>query len=85
VERYSNISPAESNKYSRLAQQTTIQADQAKTMEEAAMISFMNAVLTKTKQRLNYILKGLRLSFQRSCRLDAIKILLKTPLRPAIQ
>ena len=43
---------ADSNKYSRLAQQTLIRSNQAKTMEESAIISFMDADLTKTKREL---------------------------------
>jgi len=51
---------AESNKYSRLAQQTLIQSGQSKAMEEAVIINFVDAVLTKDKYREDYILKGLR-------------------------
>ena len=51
---------ADSNKYSRLAQQILIRSDQAKTMEESAIISFMEAVFDKNKQRIDYMLKGLR-------------------------
>jgi hypothetical protein len=51
---------AESNKYSRLSQQILIRSDQAKTMEEAAIISFMDAVFDKNKKRIDYILEGLR-------------------------
>lgn len=51
---------ADSNKYSRLAQQILIRSDQAKTMDEAAIISFMDAVLDNDKKRVGYILKGLR-------------------------
>src|SRR5215468_9437530 len=51
---------ADSNKYSRLAQQILIRSDQAKTMEESAFISFMDAVFDQDKKRIDYILKGLR-------------------------
>ncbi|HEV8507184.1 MAG TPA: hypothetical protein VGQ53_17355 [Chitinophagaceae bacterium] len=51
---------ADSNKYSRLAQQILIRSDQAKTMEETAIISFMDAVFDKDKKRVDYMLKGLR-------------------------
>src|SRR5262245_29464817 len=34
---------ADSNRYSRLSQQSLIRGDQAKTMEESAIISFMDA------------------------------------------
>jgi hypothetical protein len=51
---------ADSNKYSRLAQQTLIRSDQAKTMEESAIISFMDAVFDKDKKRIDYVLKGVR-------------------------
>src|SRR5215467_8480467 len=51
---------ADSNKYSRLAQQILIRSDQAKTMEESAIISFVDAVFDKDKKRIDYMLKGLR-------------------------
>jgi len=51
---------ADSNKYSRLAQQILIRSDQAKTMEETAIITFMDAVFEKDKKRIDYMLKGLR-------------------------
>lgn len=51
---------ADSNKYARLAQQTSIQASQKMTMEEVAIVSFMDAVLDQNKKRSDYILKGLR-------------------------
>ena len=51
---------ADSNKYSRLSQQILIRSDQAKTMDEGAIISLMDAVFDKDKKRIDYILKGLR-------------------------
>src|SRR5499426_661320 len=51
---------ADANHYSRLSQQALIRADQAKTMEEAAIISFMDAVFDKNEKRIDYTLKGLR-------------------------
>src|SRR6478672_11523790 len=48
------------SKYSRLAQQILIRSDQAKTMDEGAVISFMDAVFEKDKTRMDYMLKGLR-------------------------
>jgi hypothetical protein len=43
---------AHSNKYARLAQQTRIQANQQMTMEEVAIVSFMDAVLDQNKKGL---------------------------------
>ncbi len=54
------FSLAESNKYSRLAQQKTIQAGQVTAMEEAVFISFVTAVFEKDQEKINYILKGVR-------------------------
>jgi len=51
---------ADSNKYSRLSQQILIRSDQAKTMDEGAIISLMDAVFDKDKKRIDYILKGLK-------------------------
>jgi len=51
---------AESNKYSRLSQQILIRADQAKTMEETAIITFMDAAIDQDRKKIGYILKGLR-------------------------
>ncbi len=51
---------AESNKYARLAQQTSLEANQKMAMEEVAIVSFIDAVLDKDKKRSDYILKGLR-------------------------
>ena len=51
---------AESNKYSRLAQQTLIQSGQNKAMEEAVIINFVDAVLNKNQSRIDYIMKGVR-------------------------
>jgi hypothetical protein len=51
---------AESNKYSRLAQQTLIQSGQNKAMEEAVIINFVDAVLNKDHGKIDYILKGVR-------------------------
>jgi len=51
---------ADSNKYARLSQQILIRSDQAKTMEETAIITFMDAAFDKDKRRIDYILKGLR-------------------------
>jgi hypothetical protein len=51
---------AESNKYSRLAQQKLIQSGQNKGMEEAVMITFINAALSKDSVKMNYILRGVR-------------------------
>jgi hypothetical protein len=51
---------AESNKYSRLAQQTLIQSGQNKAMEEAVIINFVDAVLNKNQSRIDYIIKGVR-------------------------
>jgi hypothetical protein len=50
---------ADSNMYARLAQQTSIQANQRMAMEEVAIVSFIDAVLDKNKKRSDYILKGL--------------------------
>lgn len=49
---------AESNKYGRLAQQRVIQTGQTKAMEEAVIITFVNAALEKDTSKLNYILNG---------------------------
>lgn len=49
---------ADSNKYSRLAQQTAIQAGQKIAMDEAVIITFTDAVLNKNQQRINFILMG---------------------------
>ena len=43
---------AESNKYSRLSQQILIRADQAKTMEETAIITSWMLHLIKTEKKL---------------------------------
>jgi hypothetical protein len=43
---------ADSNKYARLSQQILIRSDQAKTMEETAIITFMDASFDKTKKEL---------------------------------
>src|SRR5215471_7633678 len=51
---------AESNKYSRLAQQKLIQSGQNKAMEEAVIINFVDAVLNKDQRKIDYILKGVR-------------------------
>jgi len=51
---------AESNKYSRLAQQKLIQSGQNKAMEEAVIINFVDAVLNKDQKKIDYILKGVR-------------------------
>lgn len=51
---------AESNKYGRLAQQRVIQTGQTKAMEEAVIITFVNAALEKDTSKLNYILNGVR-------------------------
>jgi hypothetical protein len=51
---------AESNKYSRLAQQKLIQSGQNKGMEEAVMITFINAAFNKDSVKMNYILRGVR-------------------------
>src|SRR6185295_7558485 len=51
---------ADFSNYSRVSQQMLIRSDQAKTMDEAAIISFMDAVLDKDKKRVDYMLKGLR-------------------------
>ncbi len=51
---------ADSNKYSRLAQQILIRSDQARTMEQSAIISFMDAVFDKDKKRIDYMLRGLK-------------------------
>jgi hypothetical protein len=51
---------AESNKYSRLAQQGLIQSGQNKAMEEAVIINFVDAVLNKDEKKIDYILKGVR-------------------------
>ena len=42
---------AESNKYSRLAQQKLIQSGQNKAMEEAVIINFVDAVLNKDQKK----------------------------------
>lgn len=49
---------ADSNKYGRLAQQNAIQAGQKIAMDEAVMITFMDAVLNKNQQRIDYMLQG---------------------------
>ena len=54
------FSLAESNKFSRLAQQKTIQAGQSMAMEEAVFITFVDAVVNKDKERIDFILKGVR-------------------------
>jgi hypothetical protein len=51
---------AESNKYGRLAQQKLIQTGQNKAMEEAVIITFVNAAFDKDTNKVNYILNGLR-------------------------
>jgi len=51
---------AESNKYSRLAQQKLIQSGQNKAMEEAVIINFVDAVLNNNQRKIDYILKGVR-------------------------
>lgn len=51
---------AESNKYSRLAQQTLIQSGQNKAMEELVIVNFVDAVLNKNQSKINYILRGVR-------------------------
>ena len=51
---------AESNKYGRLAQQKMIQSGQNKTMEEVVIIDFINAAYDKDKNKVDYILRGLR-------------------------
>ena len=51
---------AESNKYSRLAQQKLIQSGQNKAMEEGVIINFVDAVLNKDQRKIDYILKGVR-------------------------
>ena len=51
---------AESNKYGRLAQQKLIQTGQNMAMEEAVIITFVNAALDKDTGKMNYILNGLR-------------------------
>ena len=48
---------ADSNKYGRLAQQNAIQAGQKIAMDEAVMITFMDAVLNKNQQRIDYMLQ----------------------------
>ena len=54
------FSLAESNKYSRLAQQKTIQAGQNMAMDEAILITFVEAVFNKDKEKIDLILKGVR-------------------------
>jgi len=51
---------AESNKYGRLSQLKVIQSGQNMAMEEAAIISFVNAVLDNDQKKINYIMNGLR-------------------------
>jgi hypothetical protein len=49
---------AESNKYGRLAQQHMIQAGQRVAMDEAIIITFIEAVISKNQQRIDFILSG---------------------------
>lgn len=49
---------AESNKYGRLAQQNAIQVGQRIAMDEAVIITFTDAALSKNQQRIDFILKG---------------------------
>jgi len=51
---------AESNKYSRLAQQKMIQSGQNKAMEEGVIINFVDAVFANNQSKIDYILKGVR-------------------------
>jgi len=51
---------SESNKYGRLSQQKIIQAGQSTAMEEAAIITFVNAVLDDDQKKINYVINGLR-------------------------
>jgi len=51
---------AESNKYSRLAQQTLIQSGQTKAMEEVVIINFIEAAFEKDQRKVDYILRGVR-------------------------
>ncbi|TMI86251.1 MAG: hypothetical protein E6H10_00485 [Bacteroidetes bacterium] len=51
---------AESNKYSRLAQQKLIQSGQNKAMEEGVIINFVDAVLSKDQTKIDYIIGGVR-------------------------
>src|SRR5436190_8670353 len=51
---------AESNKYSRLAQQKLIQSGQNKAMEEGVIINFVDAVLSKDQMKIDYIIGGVR-------------------------
>jgi hypothetical protein len=51
---------AESNKYSRLAQQKLIQSGQGKAMDEAVIINFIQAVFDNDRRKIDYIIKGVR-------------------------
>lgn len=55
---------AESNKYGRLAQQKAILAGQSTAFEEAAIISFVNAVLDNDQKKVNYVLTGVQPQLQ---------------------
>jgi len=51
---------AESNKYSRLAQQTLIRSGQTEAMEETLIIEFVAAAFDRNQRKTDYILKGIR-------------------------
>jgi hypothetical protein len=51
---------AESNKYGRLAQQKAIQSGQNSAMEEAAVISLVNAVWDNDEKKTHYIIHGVQ-------------------------
>jgi len=51
---------AESNKFNRLAQQKTLQGGQSFQIDEAITATFVDAVLQKNRDRIQFILKGVR-------------------------
>jgi hypothetical protein len=51
---------ADSNKLNRLAQQKIIATGQNRAMDEAVIISFVDAVIDRQQKRVDYILHGIR-------------------------
>ena len=51
---------AESNKFSRSAQQQALQSGQRRQMDEAIIISFFNEAFSKNEDKIKYILRGVR-------------------------
>jgi len=51
---------AQSNKFSRLAQQLAIQSGQRRQMDEAVIISFFDEAFYKKEDKIKYILRGVR-------------------------